>query len=100
MIDIAGSLATQAMAMGVDVSAFAVHKHEAPSAKLGVFFNDLIDNLKVHEEGKASRFATESRKLARDTLLMVLSNLACRHPDIDLADGFKKPPAGADVRAA
>ena len=43
------------------------------------------------------RFATESRKLARDALFMVLSNIACRHPDLDLDDGFRIPPVGADI---
>ena len=54
----------------------------------------IIDTLETYH------FATESRKLARDALFMVLSNIACRHPELDLDDGFKKPPAGADVGAA
>ena len=65
-----------------------------------LFFNELIDKLKVHEEGRAKRFATESRKLAHNALFMVLSNIACRHPELDLDDGFKKPPASADIAAA
>ena len=43
---------------------------------------------------------TESRKLARNTPFMVLSNIAYRHPDLDLDDCFKKPQAGADVVAS
>src|SRR5215216_2741895 len=86
--------------MGVDEPTFVINKNDAPSTKLGVFFNELIEKLKAHEEGRANRFATESWKLAHDTLLMVLSNLACFHPDIDLADGFKKPPTSADIQAA
>ena len=86
--------------MGIDGPAFSVSKKDVPSVKLGLFFNELIDKLKVHEEGRAKRFATESRKLARNALFMVLSNLAWRHPDLDLKDGFRKPPPGADVPAA
>ena len=52
------------------------------------------------EEGRAGCFASESRKLARNALFMVLSDLACHHLDVDLNDGFKKPPPGADVPAA
>ena len=85
--------------MGMDGPTFSVNRHEVPSVKLGVFFNELINKLKVHEEGRAKRFVTESRKLAHDALLMVLSNIACRHPDLDLDDGFRKPPAGANVSA-
>ena len=31
---------------------------------------------------------------------MVLSNIACHHPDLDLDDGFKKLWAGANIAAA
>ena len=31
---------------------------------------------------------------------MVFSNIAFRHPELDLDDGFKKPLAGADIAAA
>ena len=100
LIDVTERLAASAVAMGMDGPTFSVSKHEVPSAKLGVFFNDLIKKLKVHKEGRGERSATESRKLAHDTLFMVLSNIACRHPDLDLHDGFKKPPAGADIAPA
>ena len=100
MVDVAEHLRAQAAVMGMDGPVFSVSKHEVPSVKLGLFFNELIKKLKVHEEGRAECFVTESRKLARDALFMVLSNIACRHPDLDLDDGFKKPPAGADVAAA
>ena len=84
----------------MDGPVFLAGKQEVLSVKLGLFFNELIDKLKVHEEGRAERFATESRKLARNALFMVLSNIACRHPELDLDDGFKKLPAGADVTTA
>nr|XP_040249731.1 uncharacterized protein LOC120967188 [Aegilops tauschii subsp. strangulata] len=100
LTDIAEHLGAQATAMGMDGPVYSASKREVPSVKLGIFFNELIDKLKVHEEGRAERFATESRRLARDALFMVLSNIACRHPELDLDDGFKKPPAGADIVAA
>nr|XP_020156483.1 uncharacterized protein LOC109741810 [Aegilops tauschii subsp. strangulata] len=100
LIDIAEHLGVQATAMGMGGPAFSASKQEVPSVKPGLFFSELIEKLKAHEEGRAERFATESRKLARNTLFMVLSNIACRHPELDLDDGFKKPPVGADVAAA
>ena len=100
MVDVAERLGAQAAAMGMDGPVYSASEQEVPSVKLGLFFNELIDKLKVHEEGRAERFATESRKLARNALFMVLSNIACSHPEHDLGDGFKKPPAGADVAAA
>ena len=100
LIDIAMCLAAKTVVMGMDGPSFLINRQEVPSAKLGVFFNKLINKLKVHEEGRAERFATESRKLARNALFMVLSNIACLHPNLDLDDGFKKPPAIADVAAA
>ena len=86
--------------MGMDDPVFSASKQEVLSIKLGVFFNELIKKLKVHEEGRAECFATESWRLACDALFTVLSNIACLHPDLDLDDGFKKPPMGADVVAA
>ena len=68
-------LAAQTVVMGMDGPDFLVNRNEVPSAKLGVFFNELIKKLKVHEKGRPDDFATESRKLARDALFMVLSNI-------------------------
>ena len=100
MIDIAECLSAQAAAMGMDGPVYSASEQEVPSVKLGIFFNELINKLKVHEEWRAERFAIESRKLARDALFMVLSNIACHHLELGLDDGFKKPPPGADVAAA
>ena len=83
----------------MDGPVFSASKQEVPSVKLGLFFNELIEKLKVHEEGWAERFVTESQKLAHNALFMVLSNVACRPPELDLGDGLKKPPAGVDVAA-
>nr|XP_020166791.1 uncharacterized protein LOC109752307 [Aegilops tauschii subsp. strangulata] len=63
LIDIAERLTTQAAAMGMEGLIFSVSRQKVPSVKLGVFFNELIDKLKAHEEGRAGRFATESQSL-------------------------------------
>jgi hypothetical protein len=86
--------------MGMEGPVFSVGGHEAPSIKMALFFDGLIGGLKVHEEGRAANFARESRRLARNALFMVLSNIAYRHPDLNLTDGFRKLPVGADVSAA
>lgn len=96
LVDVAESLGAQAAAMGMDGPVYSASEQEVLSVKLGIFFNELIDKLKVHEVGRGERFATESRTLGHDALFMVLSNIACRHPELDLGDGFKKLPAGAD----
>ena len=100
LIDIAKRLAAQAMAMGMDGLAFSLCRLEVPSAKLGVFFNELIEKLKAYKDGRAEWFATESRELAHDVVFMVLSNIACLHPDLDLGNRFRKPPMGTDVTAS
>ncbi|KAM3256395.1 hypothetical protein ACQJBY_049087 [Aegilops geniculata] len=100
LIDVAECLGAQAVAMGMDGPVYSASEQEVPSVKLGIFFNELIDKLKVHEDGRAERFATESRRLARNALFMVLCNIACRHPELDLDDGFRKPPVGVDDVAA
>ena len=100
LVDIAKCLGAQAAAMGLDGPVYSTNEQEVPSVKLGLFFNELIEKLGAHEAGRAQRFATESQKLARNALFMVLSNIACRHPNLDLDDGFKKLPVGTDIPAA
>lgn len=80
--------------------AFLVKRREIPSVKLTLFFKGLIEGLKTYEGEMAAYIANESRKFARDALFMVFSNLAYRHPDVNLSDGFKRLPAGADVSVA
>ena len=86
--------------MGMDGPVFSVSKQEVPSVKLGLLFNEVIDKLEVYEEGRVKCFTPESRKLAHNALFMVLSNIACRHPELSLDNGFKKSSAGADIAAA
>jgi hypothetical protein len=86
--------------MGMEGPVSSIGGHEVPSAKLGLFFNELIEKLKTHEEGRDALFESKSRTLTRNALFMVLSNLAYRHPELNLADGFRKLPAGADASAA
>ncbi|KAM3365945.1 hypothetical protein ACQJBY_015498 [Aegilops geniculata] len=97
LVDIAERLGAQAAAMGMDGQVYSASEQEVPSVKLGIFFNELVAKLRVHEEGRRERFATELQRLARNALFMVLSNIPCRHPELDLDDGFRKPPVGANV---
>jgi hypothetical protein len=99
LVDIAERLTAQIAMMGMESIAVSVDMHEVPSVKLALFFDGLIEGLRMHEEERAAHFANESRKLARNALFMVLSNIAFRHPDINLADGFRRLPEGADISA-
>nr|XP_020166580.1 uncharacterized protein LOC109731614 [Aegilops tauschii subsp. strangulata] len=99
LVDVAERLGAQDAVMGMDGLVYSASEQEVPSVMLGIFFNELIENLKMHEEGRGERFVTESRRLARNALFMVLSNIACRHPELDLDDGFRKLLVGADVAA-
>ena len=86
--------------MGMEGPIFPVGAHEVPSVKLGLFFNELTEKLKTHEEARVDLFISESRKLAHNTLFMVLSNIAYRHQDLNFADGFRRLPEDAYVSAA
>jgi hypothetical protein len=44
--------------------AFSVGKNEVPSVKLTLFFEGLIEGLKMYEDDRAACFVDESRKLA------------------------------------
>ena len=99
MVDIAERLTAQISNMDMKSWAFSVSKHEVPSAKLSLFFKGLIEGLEMYGDNSAACFANESQKLARDALFLVLSNLAFFHPDLNLADGFKKFLSGVDTSA-
>ena len=99
LVDIVERLTAQVAMMGMEGPIFSVGEHEVPSAKPGLFFNELVEKLKTHEEGRADRFTSESRKLARNAVHMVLRNIAYCHPDHNLANDFRKLPEGAYVFA-
>ena len=42
--------------MGMDDPIYSASEQEVPSVKLGIFFNELVDKLKVHEEGRGKHF--------------------------------------------
>jgi len=100
LVDIAECLTAHVAKTNMKSWAFTVSNHEVPSVKLTLFFEGLIEGLKMYEEDRATCFAEESWKLARDTLFLVLSNLAFLHPDLNLPDGFKKLLPGADTSTA
>ena len=100
MVDIAECLTAQIAKMDMKSWSISIGKYEVPSAKLSLFFKGLIEGLEMYEDNSAACFANESQKLARDALFLVLSNLAFHHPDINLADGFKRLPPGADTSTA
>ena len=100
MVGIAECLTAQISKQDMKSWAFSVSMHEVPSVTLTLFFEGLIEGLKTYEEDRATCFVNEAQKLARDALFMVLSNLAFRHPDLNIADGFKRLPLGADTSAA
>ena len=92
LVDIAKHLTAQVATMGMEGPIFSVGEHEVPSVNMGLFFNQLIEKLKTHEEGRVDRVARESRKLAHNTLLVVLSNIAYRRLDLDHTYGFTRLP--------
>ena len=76
LVDIAEHLTAQIATANMKSWAFSVKEHEVPSVKLTLFFEGLIEGLKMYDDDWAACFADESRKLTRDALFVVLRNLA------------------------
>ena len=62
-----------------------------------MFFEAILDALKILHDRRVTHLANESRKLCRGALLKVLTKVASRNPEISLNQGSL--PAKADQRA-
>lgn len=97
LIDIAEHLSSQLTVMKIDIYIFMADEHELPSARLNLFFQNLIKALEKHH-GRATNFASESRKFCHDVLFKVLVKIVCHNPRVDLLKAFKSLPKDADIR--
>ncbi|WP_347072435.1 hypothetical protein, partial [Escherichia coli] len=69
-----------------------------PSAKLTLFFKDVVAALRQFRERIPKQLADESRAICAGVLEKVLVKVLFRNPGIDLSRVTKKLPEGADLR--
>jgi len=66
-----------------------------PSAKLTLFFKDVVTALRQLRERIPKQLANESRAICAKVLEKVLVKILFRNPNLDLSRVLKKLPAGA-----
>ena len=64
-----------------------------------MFFEGLVDALKLLQANQTSKLANESRKLCQEVLQKLLMKVAYRNPGVDFSNIFKGLPKNADVKA-
>ena len=69
------------------------------SAKLTLFFEGIIDALKLLQSDRATHLGNESRKICRAILLKVLVKVVHKNPGINLTNVLASLPGDADLKA-
>ena len=87
----------QLATMGMPSYRFSHDDKITESARVTMFFEAVLDALKILHDGRATHLANESRMLCRGVLLKVLTKVAYRNPSIDLSQDSL--PADADRKA-
>jgi hypothetical protein len=64
-----------------------------------MFFEGLVDALKLLRSNRATHLANESRKLCRTVLSKVLVKVAYRNPGLNLTNVLASLPENADLKA-
>jgi hypothetical protein len=64
-----------------------------------MFFEALLDILKLLHSSRATQLANESRKLCQGILLKVLTKVAYRNPGLNLTNVLDSLPEDADRKA-
>ena len=85
--------------MGLSNFRYSLEERVTPSARLAMFFEALLDTLKLLHSNQATQLANESRKLCRAVLLKVLTKVAYRNPGLDLTKVLDNLPEDADRKA-
>ena len=83
--------------MGLPSIRFSHNDRITESTRVTMFFEAVLDALKVLHNSRVTHLAKESRKLCRGALFKVLTKVAYRNPSVDLNQDSL--PADADHRA-
>lgn len=96
LVDVAEKITTQLTDMGMPNFRFSREANMAESARPSLFFERVLDALKLLQSTRASYLAVESRQLCRDALIKVLANVAHWNPNIDFAQALDSLPEDVD----
>jgi len=99
LVDIAEKLAAELQAMDLEGFRYSASGRVSTSAQLSMFFESIVDALKLLQANHTSKLANESRKLCQEVLQKLLMKVAYRNPGIDFSKIFSRLPKDADVKA-
>jgi hypothetical protein len=99
LVDAVEKLTAQLSTMGVPNFKYSSEERISSSARLTMFFESIIDALKLLQSNRATQLANESRKLCRAILRKVLVKVVYNNPGVDLTNVLDHLPKDADLRA-
>src|SRR3990170_8181624 len=102
LVDTGEKLSAQLSTMGRDgLQGFKYSTEErvSRSARLTMFFESLIDALKLLKSNRATQLANESRQLCRAVLRKILIKVVHNNPGVDLSNVLGHLPKNANLKA-
>jgi hypothetical protein len=99
LVDVAQRLDAELSTMGLPNFSYPSDERVSTSARLTMFFEGLVDALKLLRSNRAAHLANESRKLCRAVLSKVLTKVAYRNPGLNLTNVLASLPETADLKA-
>jgi hypothetical protein len=99
LVDVAERLAAELSTMGLQNFNYSSDDRVSSSAKLIMFFQSVVDALKLLHSKRATHLANESRKLCWAILLKVLVKVVHQNPGINLNNVLDSLPENVDLEA-
>lgn len=99
LVDVAERLAAELSTMGLQNFNYSSDDRVSSSARLTMFFESIVDALKLLHSDRATHLANESRKLCRAVLLKVLVKVVHKNPGINLTNVLASLPENVDLKA-
>jgi DNA repair exonuclease SbcCD ATPase subunit len=99
LVDVAQRLDAELSTMGLPNFSYSSDERVSTSARLTMFFEGMVDTLKLLRSNRAVHLANESRKLYRTILSKVLMKVAHRNPGLNLTNVLASLPENADLKA-
>ena len=85
--------------MGMPNFRFSREANVAESARLSLFFECVLDALKLLQSTRVAYLVEESRQLCRDALIKVLTKVAHWNPSVDFAQALDSLPVDVNRQA-
>nr|XP_020197718.1 uncharacterized protein LOC109783531 [Aegilops tauschii subsp. strangulata] len=99
LIDVVERLTTKLSIMGMSSFKLSHDERVTHSSRVIMFFEAVVDALKLLHSSRATQLAKESRKLCRGVLLKVLTKVAYKNPGLNLTNVLDSLPEDANCSA-